>query len=349
MTPKTCFITILGVLLYASFFLIACDSSQENKQNKDIQDLYQEIMHTDRSQIHKILSQSKYSYEIYDKHSEKIGIYKNIQEQIAKLIPNEYERPIIELKVYFNQKNHDAHSLKAGILGGIGPLSDANIMEKLAIKLQAFPAKNNFMIHLLSMPPPRTLWEKIMGGLPYLWRLYSFASLTHEQFFLASNTAHLNHAKFSLLVSTSVFHLPKTVRAQIKSKQQLIKDLEVLILDTAQANKGELYQTLLKEQDIDFTVLNKQHRQNLEHWIKRIKVGNLQSQDHHKFFLFVSELITHYQANTLILACTEIPLALSAYIPKLIENGIDVVDSESILIDAISEFLINPKLTKDKH
>ncbi|MFK7824459.1 MAG: aspartate/glutamate racemase family protein [Oligoflexales bacterium] len=341
MTPRTCFSTILGVL-FPTIFLVACNSNPNNPQISELHHLYKEVART-------LPSQATYSFDIYEQQIEKIKTYKKIQEEIAKQIPNEYDRPIIELKVFFNHKKQALPNIKIGILGGIGPLSDANIMEKLLERLESSNSDHRFMIHLLSMPPPRSLWEQIKGGLSYIGRLYNFGSLNYENYFLASNTAHLHHGKFSRLVKTSVFHLPDAVLHRIKQHPMLNKEAKILVLDTSQANKSRLYQDLFLEQGITFTNLNKLHREKLEHWITKIKASAISSQENRQFFLFISELCTHYQSKAIILACTEIPLALSDYIPRLIENGIEIVDSESILIEAIADYLANPKHIKDGH
>ncbi|NRA44985.1 MAG: aspartate/glutamate racemase family protein [Oligoflexales bacterium] len=342
MAPKTVYASaFLGVLLTA-FCLFACDPQEQNTI-RNLQDLYDQVISTTPEQAIVWFKRSHHSFVINDQQSQNLRTYKNLQQEIAKRIPREYDRPIIELKVFFRQKqNTSAPNREIGILGGIGPLSDANIMERLGERLSPLPQRHGSMLHLLSMPPPRTVWDQMLGGFLYLRHLYRFTSQNYQFFFLASNTAHLHYGKFSYLTDAQTFHLPQAVVDKLVQEQDL-KSVRVLVLDTNKASSAGLYQGLLKQNDINYRLLAPPERQELDQWIEKVKSGPISKQDRHQFYLFVAALSARHQINTIILACTEIPLALSAYIPKLVENGIHVMDSESILVEAITSYLKEPE------
>jgi aspartate/glutamate racemase len=78
--------------------------------------------------------------------------YHELQQQIAQKVKPENHRPTIDLTL----KGDDASDISFGILGGTGPLSDAEMVKKTMQNLQKQGFDLNLVhIRLLSAPPPR--------------------------------------------------------------------------------------------------------------------------------------------------------------------------------------------------
>ena len=341
MAPKLIYaFAFLGVFSLSLAFLAGHRLHRKPAEGQ-IHKLLQEIQSSNPTTSLTKMQEAHYSFVVDAEQTKQIKLYKQLQQEIAKRIPTEYDRPIIELKIHFNKTNKNS-AKTIGILGGIGPLSDASIVEKLVKHIEPFSIKQNLSIHLLSMPPPRSTWEMLTGGISYIKKLYEFASLDYSQFFMASNTAHMHYEKFAKLTSAKAFNLPDTVIEKLKQQNPNGTSLNVLILDTQKAYRNKLYQKKLLKWGIKHVDLSASHRQNLEHWIKKTKIGQVTSHDSFQFYQFIAALSSHYNAGAIILACTEIPLALSIHVSKLRERGILVLDSESILVDAIASYLARP-------
>ncbi len=126
---------------------------------------------------------------------ENIGRYVALQEKIAKIIPEESHRPTLDVLI---SRPGIKPSRRLGIVGGVGPVSDAHITEKM-IRMSQERGDNldNVQVHLFSSPPPGSIFEKVSRGLTYLDDLASFTKKDHDFLVLASNTAHCNLTHFN--------------------------------------------------------------------------------------------------------------------------------------------------------
>ena len=90
-----------------------------------------------------------------------------MQEAIAKKYPHEFSRPKIKVNFLFGKKESITKNQTIGILGGMGPLSDANLMKLIMKKLESTNVAKGTAINLYSIPPPRTTEEQMMHGPSY--------------------------------------------------------------------------------------------------------------------------------------------------------------------------------------
>ena len=139
--------------------------------------------------------------------------YYILQQEIAKLIPEESKRPTLDLTLTAATGNSYGSSI--GIAGGTGPLSDSELLKSL-MNTRFIKKKlnwNKFAINLYSSPPPRTVHEELSRGVRYLAGLREFATRGHDKYFLASNTAHSQIGSFRELVALTWSYLNVSVSA----------------------------------------------------------------------------------------------------------------------------------------
>ncbi len=188
------------------------------------------------------------------------GYYLALQQEIAKLIPEESKRPTIDLAVTNTSSNTARASI--GIAGGTGPLSDSELLKLIMESLNSETNRkkkldwNQFAINLYSAPPPRNASEGWSRGISYVEGLTGFATRGHDKYFLASNTAHSKMSNFRELVSLTI------LRRGIGQKEGAVVDLvdyvasqvaskdDVLILGTLRAYKDHLYPNYLSKRGL---------------------------------------------------------------------------------------------------
>jgi aspartate/glutamate racemase len=273
----------------------------------------------------------------------KIGIppggykkYKALQEQIAGKGLEEYQRPTIDLTV----KGKNAPVTSFGIIGGTGPLSDAEMLEKTMQNLEGQPGYDPDRVHirLLSAPPPREVEE---GSSPrkkarYVNRTRRFCTEPHSKMALASNTAHMNIG--------SAQRGRAFARAGRKNKAgpgpHQVQDLSATVVERIMADRGPngapprplimgtkgaydygddgLYAAKFGEAGVTASNVAPKDSIKLQAWIDDTKRGVLTEdqkqrlKDEVKTFI-KAELRRQPGTTHLVLACTELPLALGGH------------------------------------
>jgi len=244
---------------------------------------------------------------------------------------------VVSIKFFVGDTATSSHFFRIGILGGTGQLSDADLINFVVRKVSARSEGAGVMIHLFSLPPPRTLWDKLKGGLTYLFRLGGFAFQRYNRYFLASNTAHMNYGKFRLLSGFSdVFHLPDKVAKVIrKSREGVTASSTVLILGTEKSWQNKFYSKILEKNQIPAKRLDLKSMKQLQVWINLIKKRPLSFEEETEFAKFVVRVSKEHSTSSVLLGCTEISLGLGEAINTLNTKGIDVFDSGKIFVDEI--------------
>jgi aspartate racemase len=287
------------------------------------------------------LSRRNLSFEITSNHCTLVQDYVNLVAAVASRIPEEYQRPIIDLKVYFGPKHLVSDKNTLGILGGMGPLSDANLIELIVNQmLSSRPeGKKIGMLHLLSLPPPRTTLDQISGGPGYAMRLASFLRQDYASFFLASNTAHVYLDSLQLVAgSEKIINLPLAVVNKIANHPQLSNE-PVLILGTSKTWENHLYDELFKHEGVSFKTLTAKDQSRIQEWIDRIKTSKLEKHHSHILYQEILLLARKYGTSNILLGCTELPLGLSDYAMTLYREGFLLFDTEKIFAEYIAKAL----------
>ena len=288
------------------------------------------------------LAQKQFYFEISSDHTRQIQYYQQLQQALADQIPVEYERPVFDIKVFYG----DADGLQAestiGILGGIGPLSDASILSMIHAKLGAAEIHKNVAIHLYSLPPPRTSWQQLRGGILYGARLARFLTHGYRSYYLASNTAHVNLATISRITGKDrLKNLVQMVAARISREMPALGQGDsVLILGTTQAWEAKLYDPYLDQEGIAYRFLQAPEQKQLQTQIDAIKRGSWSNADAQQLALWLQTLAEKYGVKTLLLACTELPLGLHSELASFASEGFLIVDTEQFFAESIAKDLM---------
>lgn len=233
-----------------------------------------------------------------------------------------------------------------GILGGMGPAAGADFarlfvhacaehMRTLQIPVsdQAFPEH-----WLAQIPVPdrsSALETPNLGGHQplegMLQAMGKLAALGATTVAVACNTAHAWHdALQSRFPQLEVLHVAREVATMLAARGVR----EVGLLATEGTYRVELYDQALREAGLQCHRPLATERERLMHGIYQgVKIGNM-ALAHDCFASVAAALAQRHGLSTLILGCTEIPLALHA-VPG--HNHLDLVDPAVILARALAQ------------
>ena len=258
--------------------------------------------------------------------------YKALQNGVAKKIPHEFDRPVINFE--FQGAKRGTPAIKGiALIGGMGPISDGNILSALGEKLPSLEQP----LRLLSLPPPRTAIELIRGGVTYVRRVWNLMNSGYQSYFLLSNSAHLNIQFLEMMpFGERVVDLRDKVAKDAKTK--LIS--RALVLGTRRAMDGRLYHEHLSNLGIQVVQPTGLAQSKIDAAIESVKQGRWSARDRGSLALELIELASKAKSDGVILACTELPIALGAEGIKTVrKSGLKLVDSESVFVDAILRYL----------
>ena len=303
---------------------------------------------------------------------DKVEYYDILQKKIAEIIPEEYNRPTIEVAI---KKEGAIIKNTTCILGGMGPMSDAAIVKK-GVELINEKGRagdpdpwDDTQIVILSSPAPLRGAKQLSNILmlkPWNSRIKEFMSRSETtykgqnvRYFIASNTGHVHirskRGPLALgLYKDKIRNMPNTIATGIHNyfMQTPEKKGKVLILGTSEAAKKELYPTEFKKNQMDpdsFVTISDKDQNELQRIIDLTKQSRLQNMDLEKLKDIIARAkeenpgITH-----ILLACTELPMALGeakGYIKSLAtgRNPIAVIDTEEIFAEQIASNVLNDK------
>lgn len=289
------------------------------------------------------------------------------------MLPEEAMRPVIFLDLY-GEHVMKSSFVHVAILGGMGPISDASLLNKVISKISANNGDTtNVRIHLLSAAPPRRLIRILTTSLSYLLRVHSFLQSPYSVIFLASNTAHIFYSLMNYLGNGNVYNLCQDVA--LAAKLELARcgcpEGAVLILGTALARSRQLYDTYLSQYGIPFVNVSNLQDQHIQNQINIIKSGGHADDTVPSIIesiLTASRIATPHNLSAasiglILLGCTELPLAfpclknertneilikggeianvddlnVKSYLDKLHEEfNVSVLDSEDIFASIIA-------------
>jgi aspartate/glutamate racemase len=282
------------------------------------------------------LSRKVYRFSYDANLLEASELYLKVQKLIADKIPSEYNRPVISLKLYSN--HYHLNSKHIGILGEMGPLSDAHLLNKIIKNLRKSRVNSGYLIHLFSLPPPRKTSEQIIGGVKYFLRLRTFLNKNYKEYYLASNTAHLNFNIMKKIASSAnIIYLPSLISNKVKDS---ISDESVVVLGTTTAWKKKLYPKVLRALNVKTLNPISSEQKILQSWINRIKENYLIPSKAIELLDHVRSLAMRKNSKYILLACTELPLGLGDNIRVLENEGFTIFDTEDMFAEIIAESLL---------
>jgi aspartate/glutamate racemase len=286
-----------------------------------------------------------YSHQFHTVHGDEnfAPHYSSLQEEIAKLVPRESMRPTIELFVTSSDWKEEDGCF--AIIGGMGPLSDSQILNEVLEYYKSSTKKKPFRLHLLSIPPPRSPCELITKGPLYFWRLSSYLQNSFHSIFLASNTAHTNLSFLRSLSKSPIVNLTQIVVESIPSDDSL-----TLLLCTLTAHQSQLYETQFRNRQLPHLTPESEQKKRIQELINFTKEGhslilNQASGDlglelYHLILLIVSHETSAKRVRRILLGCTELPIAIRNYVGMLEQNSFELLDTEKIFAKVISEFIV---------
>ena len=266
---------------------------------------------------------------------ENIAYYLALQQQLAKTFPSEPYRPTIDLHI--RGKDSDEGSDCIGILGGMGPLSDAEITQTAIGKLTGLQ-KNRLRMDLFSAPPPRSCWQKCKRGLDYLSRVRNFASRPHiRTIYLTSNTAHADFSNWSRRCQGKLTNMVDGVVSILGSG---ITETHYLIFGTREAYTKRLYPDKLDNAGISYSEVSEEHSYVLQNLIDRAKSDTVTPNDQQLLHKIIKDYKgNHSKISHVLLGCTELRLVLPDSESLQKELGITVVQTDDLFATMISEGL----------
>ena len=233
-----------------------------------------------------------------------------------------------------------------GILGGMGPAAGADFARLfvaacadhmrgrgMAVTDQAFPEH-----WLAQVPvPDRTnaLGAPGTGGHqplePMLQAVAKLAALGATTIAVACNTAHVWHAELqNRFPQLEVLHVAREVARTLAARGVR----EVGLLATTGTYASGLYDQAFAQHGLRCFVPLLPEREQLMHGIfNGVKAGNMPLA-HNAFAVVAEALAKRHGLQTLVLGCTEIPLALTS-VPGM--DGLDLIDPAQLLAQALAE------------
>lgn len=337
------------------------DEEKYDPEQKRIEKWKEEILYVIRDQKNKNDRTDSLSFSHENFPAKQIGLYLKLQEEIAELLPLESSRPTLTLYIKGRNQSKAGNTPDMGLLGGVGPLSDAHIVTQLIEKeIREGHSIDDLNVVLLSSPPPRKTeissffrghYKYYTQGYGYLNHLSAFGALHCSYYAILSNSMHLHSAtllnKLDLKASKFINLVEK-----IADKAKEDHPNKVLVLGTLEAAEGALYPTLLNTpKNKELAVLpNKAQQVKLQKFINLIKSGKSASIGP-EFIEFLESIFRETKPSHVILSCTEIPLLLKCksaqagqtYFQllndKISENNIKFIDSEDEMINILSKQL----------
>lgn len=270
---------------------------------------------------------------------EQAEYYKKLQYKIAEKVPNEWDRPTIEVEIS-NPGVNPTYTCCIG--GGVGPLSDAEILSKAIEKITDPSSWKESRIVLYSAPSPMRginqlqnfpklfpWWGRIQQFLTRWYKSYKDQTTTY---ILASNTVHVHMPKLKLLAKEHLLNIVELIAKGIKQKSSQTD--EVFILGTTEAHTKKLYPKVFSENQVNFKTVDDRIQDVLQVIINHTKQNKLNDADKETLKDLLAN-IKRMNPKFLLLGCTELPLALKQLNgnieQELYDNGITVIDTEEVI------------------
>lgn len=275
---------------------------------------------------------------------EQIHYYLALQHAIADRIPSEPLRPTIDLQIRGSNTNDSQPAL--GIMGGMGPLSDAEIISGVVAAAYKAGQVSTLKIDLFSAPPPRTMGQKLKRGMKFLSNVSKFATRENiQKIYMTSNTAHASEAAWQKRLHNKLVNLVDCVVArEVSVKTNKVKgELPRLyvVLGTKEAYDKNLYPEKLKKNHLSFFPVFTDESVELQTIIDTAKAGHPEVVKQ-RFVDLVIAKQKQSGATHALLGCTELPMISHLLSPEELEAlNLQLIDTEAIFIEEIYKAAIS--------
>lgn len=227
------------------------------------------------------------------------------------------------------------HLKKIGFIGGVGPQATLFIYEKVISYAQKkYCAKNNddypyLIIESIPIPDFISNTAQLNNALAMLKKTVShFNTLSVDAIVIGSNTVHIllpELKKQTLIPIISTISSVVDICCQKNYKKVGILASPVLI-------KSLLYQKVLNGVKIDAIVPTINELTVVERMIRSVLAGSTDHKDKEKYISIINRMLLQ-GAQSLILGCTELPLAINYE-----ALGSRTINSDDILAERIVDY-----------
>jgi aspartate racemase len=225
--------------------------------------------------------------------------------------------------------NHTASALPTlGVLGGMGPLATVDFMHKV---IDATPARHDqdhipVIVHSVPQIPDRSTafltgsdapWDYLLAGLRVL------ENAGADAIAIPCNTAHLWHGRLAAATRVPVLHIGHAACDAIGRRADSVR--RVGLLATSATLQARIYHSELERAGI-LVVMPGASRQETQVMagIHAVKAGQLEQG--RLLLRSAAEALADSPVDALLLACTEIPVALAGQ-----SFGVPVLDATDML------------------
>jgi aspartate racemase len=225
--------------------------------------------------------------------------------------------------------SHTASALpKLGVLGGMGPLATVDFMRKV---IDATPARRDqehipVIVHSVPQIPDRSTafltgsdapWDYLLAGLRVL------ENAGADAIAIPCNTAHLWHGRLAASARVPVLHIGQAACNAIGRRADPV--CRIGLLATSATLQARIYHSELERAGIEVVrpCASSQETQVMA-GINAVKAGQLEQG--RTLLCRAAEALADSQVDALLLACTEIPVALAG-----LSFGAPVFDATDML------------------
>jgi aspartate racemase len=215
-----------------------------------------------------------------------------------------------------------------GIIGGVGPQASHYLYGKVMQLAQSkYGAKNNDdfpQLVLASVPVPDFISNK--KAIPAALKMFAkaiddFNRIRVDYLVIASNTVHLLLPKFEKISKVPFISMIESVINKVVEDQRKI----VGVLGSPMTKRHGLYRNLLSEKDIQIVYPQDEEEKHVEQMIRAVMAGT-NNGSLKKDYIEVLNNLFNQGAEAIILACTELPLAINyEAIKTKVYNSMDIL------------------------
>lgn len=214
-----------------------------------------------------------------------------------------------------------------GVLGGMGPLATVNFMEKVIMATPATCDQEHVPMMVLTIPQIPDRSEAILNGgkspLPDLVNAAQKLERMGADFIVITcNTAHNWYQAIQQQVTIPVLHIVDATIEWMRSCG--ISRGTIGVLATAGTLSANIYTDRLIQNGYTPIIPNAQDQRAVVKGIEAIKAGRLEEGQAH--LAEVAQRLLDSGCATVILACTEIPIALEQT-PDLLAKCVDATEA----------------------
>jgi aspartate racemase len=200
-----------------------------------------------------------------------------------------------------------------GILGGMGPAATIDFMAKI---LSATPARADqehvpLIVHDVPQIPDRSASIERGSDAPFLPMLAGIRMLEASGVDLIAipcNTAHHWYDRLAKACNASILHIADAVVTTLQSPPQ--KRQRIALLATRGTLSAGIYSARIAQAGLELVVPDEPAQQLIDQAIAGVKGNNLPAASH-AAETAARHLIENQGADLLLLACTELPVALA--------------------------------------